>query len=139
MAELAVLSVIGWQWRRGGACGLPIDAIAALAGCSRSTVKNALRQARLLGLILVKERRIPRRRSGTNIVTVVSKDWLAWLKLAGAAQRAAIGVKSLTATDSHFHSRTANGQKSAARNPEPRFSLASTAARSHGDSAAAGE
>src|SRR5208337_2054071 len=55
MAELAVLTVIGWQCQRAGACVLPIDAIAALAGCSRTTVKNALRQARLLGLILVKD------------------------------------------------------------------------------------
>ena len=40
-------------------CTLHIDAVAALAGCSRTSVKNALRQARLLGLVLVKERRIP--------------------------------------------------------------------------------
>jgi len=55
-----------------GACVLPVDAIAALAGCSRTSVKNALRQAKLLGLILVKERRIPGRKSLTNIVTIIS-------------------------------------------------------------------
>ena len=38
-------------------CTLHIDAIAALAGCSRSVAQNALRQARLLDLVLVKERR----------------------------------------------------------------------------------
>ena len=105
-AELAVLTVLARQCQRtGGVCALHIDAIAALAGCSRSTVKNALRQAKLIGLILVKERRIPGRKSLTNVVSVVSKDWLAWLKLGGAAHRAAIGVKSLTATNSQFHSR----------------------------------
>ena len=77
---------------------MPVDAIAALAGCSRSTVKNAMRQARLIGLVLVKERRIPGRKSLTNIVTIVSKDWLGWLKLG-------VGVKNLTATDSLFSSR----------------------------------
>ena len=71
-------------------CVLPVDAIAALAGCSRTSVKNALRQARLLGLILVKERRIPGRKSLTNIVSIISKEWLGWLKLGG-------GVKNLTA------------------------------------------
>ena len=38
-------------------CTLHIDAIAALAGCSRSGAQNALRKARLLDLVLVKERR----------------------------------------------------------------------------------
>jgi hypothetical protein len=98
MAELAVLTVIARQCQRAGACTLPIDAIAALAGCSRTTVKNALRQARLLGLILVKERRIPGRKSLTNVVSIISKEWLGWLKIG-------VGVKKLTATDNHLHSK----------------------------------
>ena len=98
MAELAVLTVIGRQCQRASACVLPVDAIAALAGCSRSTVKNAMRQAKLLGLILVKERRVPGRKSLTNIVSIISKEWLGWLKLG-------VGVKRLTTTGSHFHSR----------------------------------
>jgi hypothetical protein len=40
-------------------CTPHIAAIAALAGCSRTSVKNPLRQPRLLSLVLVKERRIP--------------------------------------------------------------------------------
>ena len=96
MAELAVLTVIGRQGQRSGTCVLPIDAIAALAGCSRTTVKNALRQARLLGLILVKERRIPGRKSLTNILSIISKEWPGWLKLG-------VGVRKLSPTDSLFH------------------------------------
>ena len=91
MAELAVLTVVARQCQRAGVCVLPVDALAALAGCSRSTVKNAMRQAKLLGLILVKERRIPGRKSLTNII---SKEWLGWLRLGG-------GVKNLTATVDH--------------------------------------
>ncbi len=98
MAELAVLTVIARQCQRTVVCTLHIDALAALAGCSRTTVKNALRQARLLGLILVKERRIPGRPSLTNIVSIISKEWLGWLKLG-------VGVKRLTTTGSHFHPR----------------------------------
>src|SRR5271165_1369109 len=81
MAELAVLTVIARQCQRTGVCVLPVDAVAALAGCSRTSVKNAMRQARLLGLILVKERRIPGRKSLTNIVTIVSKEWVGWLRI----------------------------------------------------------
>jgi hypothetical protein len=101
MAELAVLTVVARQCRRAGACSLHIDAIAALADCCRTVVKNALRQARLLGLILVKERRIPGRPSLTNIVSVISKEWTAWLKLGG-------GFKRLSLTNSYFHF---NGRK----------------------------
>jgi hypothetical protein len=97
LAELAVLTVVARQCQRTGVCALHIDAIAALAGCSRSTVKNAMRQAKLMGLILVKERRIPGRKSLTNVVTIISKDWLGWLKL--------VGVKKLTTTSNHFHPR----------------------------------
>jgi hypothetical protein len=82
MGELAVLSVIGWQIRRHGACSLPIDAIAALAGCKRSLVQNALRRARAVGLALVKERRRPGRRSLTNVITAIGA-WSAWLRIGG--------------------------------------------------------
>ena len=103
MAELAVLTVIARQCQRAGTCSLPIDAIAALAGCCRTVVKNALRQARLLGLLLVKESRIPGRKSLTNVITIVSKEWLGWLKLG-------VGVKRVTTTDNHFHSRGENAR-----------------------------
>ena len=71
-------------------CVLPIDAIAPLAGVSRSTVKNALRIAPKLGLIEVRERRRPGLPSLTNVVRVIDSAWLGWLRLRG-------GVKSLTA------------------------------------------
>ena len=111
MAELAVLTVIARQCQRTGVCVLPVDAIAALAGCSRTTVKNALRQARLLGLILVKERRIPGRKSLTNIVSIVSKEWLGWLKLG-------VGVKRLTTSNSLLHSK-GKSQASGQSRPAP--------------------
>jgi hypothetical protein len=89
ISELAVLTVVGRQIQRGGACSLHIDAIAALAGCERTTVKNALRAARAGGLLLVKERRIPGRKSLTNVITMISQEWEAWLRLGG------IGGKNL--------------------------------------------
>ena len=82
--ELAVLSVIGRTVQRcGGVCVLPIDALAALAGVSRTTVQNTLRAARRLGLIEVKERRRRGLPSRTNIVRVISPLWTSWLKIGG--------------------------------------------------------
>jgi hypothetical protein len=100
VGELAVLSVIGRQCQRGGACVLPIAALAALAGVSRTTVQNALRAAKAQGLLLVRERRIPGRRSLTNVVTVASPEWRDWLKIGGQGG----GFRNLSPTDSHFHS-----------------------------------
>ena len=81
IGELAVLTVVGREIQRHGTCALHVDAIAALAGVCRTTVKRALRQARLMGVVLVKERRIPGRKSLTNIVSVASAEWRSWLRL----------------------------------------------------------
>ena len=89
VGELAVLTVVGRQCQRGGVCTLPIDALAALSGVCRSTVKAALRAARAGGLLLVRERRRSGRKSLTNIITVISREWAAWLRLGG------IGGKNL--------------------------------------------
>jgi hypothetical protein len=103
--ELAALSVIGRQCQRGGTCSLPIDAIAALAGVCRTVVKNAMRQARAVGLVLVRERRIPGRKSLTNVVTAIG-DWSAWL------QRGGIGVRNTIApVESVFNSESLARQK----------------------------
>ena len=101
LGELAVLSVIAREvQRRGGACGLPIDALAALAGVSRTTVQNSLRQARHLGLLEVKERRRRGLPSLTNVIKVISKEWSAWLKLSSGG----VGFKKLSPTGILFNS-----------------------------------
>jgi hypothetical protein len=99
LGELAVLSVIARQCQRGGTCSLPIDAIAALAGVSRTTAQNTLRQARLLGLLEVKERRRRGLPSLTNVIKLISKEWSAWLKLSGEG----IGFKKLSPTSIYFN------------------------------------
>ncbi len=108
--ENAALAVIARQCQRTGVCVLPIDAIAALAGVSRTTVKNALRQARVLGLVLVKERRVPGLPSLTNVVRIVSKEWTAWLKLGG-------GVKRLTTRIDRFSIQGGNRKFRAPNDP----------------------
>jgi Bacterial regulatory proteins, gntR family len=51
---LAVLRIVGDEAKAHGVCALHIDAIAARAGVGRTTVRNALREARELGLVRVK-------------------------------------------------------------------------------------
>jgi len=43
--QLAVLRIVGDDVARNGACGLPIDAIAARAGVCRSLAQAAIRLA----------------------------------------------------------------------------------------------
>jgi hypothetical protein len=81
LGETAALSVIAREVQRHGICQLCLDAIAAQAGTSRSVVQRALKQARALGLVRVEERPQPGRKNLTNVVTVTSPDWRAWLKI----------------------------------------------------------
>jgi hypothetical protein len=48
----------------------------------RSTVKNAIREAARLGLLTVEERQITGFRNDTNVLRIVSPEWLAWIRLA---------------------------------------------------------
>jgi hypothetical protein len=65
-------------------CTLAIGAIAALAGVSETTVRRALRQARLLALVTIQERRLSRFRNETNVVSIISGSWSSWLRLGPA-------------------------------------------------------
>jgi hypothetical protein len=84
---MAALRIISDEVRHHGVCALHIDAIAARAGTCRTTVKNALREARRLNLVTVQERRRRVQKSLTNHVRIVSPEWMAWIR---------IGVKKLT-------------------------------------------
>lgn len=76
----------------------PIDALAALAGVSRTTVQNALRAAKALGLIFARERRRLGPPSLTNVLRVISPEWIAWLKLSDEGG----GFRKLSATNNKF-------------------------------------
>lgn len=81
-AEVAVLAVIAVEVAKGGDCTLAIGHIAGLAGVGETSVRRALRAAQALGLITVEERRVSAFRNLTNVVRVVSPEWLAWMRLA---------------------------------------------------------
>jgi hypothetical protein len=88
MGEAAVLAVIGAEVRTKGACTLTKGHLAALAGVSGSTVKNALRAAVAAGVIRVEERRVSAFRNLPNRTTIVDGAWHAWLRL----RRAGVGL-----------------------------------------------
>src|SRR5215203_2616685 len=81
LAEQAVLAVIADEYQRHSRCTLAIDHIAALAGVGRSTVKRAMRAAQGLGLVRIEERRVSAWRNLPNVVTIISGEWLSWLKM----------------------------------------------------------
>ena len=81
MAETAVLSAIAAEVARRGLCRLTIGHIAVLAGVSRSTVKNAVRQAAALGILTSEEWRLTAWRSAPNTVRITSPEWRAWLRM----------------------------------------------------------
>src|SRR4051812_67120 len=80
-AETAVLAVIAAEVLRHSRCTLTVGHIAALAGVSETTVRNALRAARGLGLLTLEERRLTAWRNAPNVVRIVSREWQAWLRL----------------------------------------------------------
>lgn len=91
--ERAVLCVVGDQVKRHGYCDLAIDRIAAVAGVSRTTCQNALRKARNveLGHVTVEERPRAGKKNLTNVIRIIAKDWLGWL-------RRSIGFKRVNPT-----------------------------------------
>lgn len=80
--EAAALAVIANEVRKHGECSLPIDAIGAIAGVSRTTVQNAIRKARSpeRGHIAVELRPQVGRKNLPNIVRIISAYWMTWLK-----------------------------------------------------------
>lgn len=99
--EQAALAVIATEVAKTGRCILYIDHIAAVAGVSRSTAKNAIREARRLGFITVEERRPQNTwKNESNVVQIVSQEWQAWMRLArrGPSPGQASAVKTVPTT-----------------------------------------
>ena len=104
-AQRAVLAIIAGEVKRHGVCDLVIDKIAALAGCCRTSVIDARREAIRLGIIKVTYR--PRRgaKSLSNVVQIVCRDWLAWIKRGPAAHRAT-GCKTFSSCEKSHPTKT---------------------------------
>ena len=101
--QLAVLRIVGDEVARNGACGLCIDAIAARAGVCRRLAQAAIRLAESDGLLTIQERRHQGRKSAPNVVRIISREWLQWLRRGGRSAAPAllggIGCKPIHPTD----------------------------------------
>ena len=64
-----------------GRCELSVGQIAGRAGTCATIVKNAVREARKLGLIAVEARRVAYDRNRPNVITVVSAELATWIRL----------------------------------------------------------
>lgn len=103
--ERAVLCIVAGEVRKRGVCDLPIDQIAALAGVGRTTVQNAMHEARRLGHIKIIERPQRGRKSLTNLIKIVSAAWCTWLRR-GAPAHHRIGSnspKNMSTTKTRVH------------------------------------
>src|SRR4051795_6768197 len=86
LAEVAALAVVAAEHRKRGDCRLTNKEIADVAGVCLTSVKNALRAARALGLLSVEERRLTAFRNDSNVVRITAPEWRAWLRLRGAGK-----------------------------------------------------
>jgi hypothetical protein len=104
--ERAALGVIAEEVKRVGFCSLALETIANAAGVGRTTVQNAIRKARSVsrGDITVQLRPQPGSKNLTNIIRIVSRSWLRWLKRS-------IGFKTMNPSE-------IDGRKSAATEHE---------------------
>ncbi|MCJ2085832.1 hypothetical protein MKK88_07475 [Methylobacterium sp. E-005] len=80
-----------------------LDAIAARAGVCRRLAQAAIRLAEGDGLLTIQERRHQGRKSDPNVVRIISREWLQWLRRswrsAAPALLGGIGCKTMHPTD----------------------------------------
>src|SRR3954468_22543143 len=126
LAEQSALAVIAAENRKRGDCRLTIGELADVAGVSPTSVKNALRAARALGLISVEERRLTAFRNAPNIVRIVDPSWRAWLRLGG-------GGKSAPRSPTAYKNQRARWSEPAQPAPAPRQWRAPHDQREHGE------
>jgi hypothetical protein len=102
--QRAVLCIVAGEVKHHGVCDLPIDKIAALAGVCRTTVQTTLHEARRLFHIKVTERPQPGRKSLTNLIEIISPEWVTWIKRGPTAHRpiGSNSVKMVSPTKSTY-------------------------------------
>jgi hypothetical protein len=79
--EIAVLHVIGYEVQKRGRCTASVIELAARAGVGRTTAQKAVRTAATHGLLWKQERRRNAYRNDTNVLTILSPEWLSCLRL----------------------------------------------------------
>ncbi|WFS69594.1 hypothetical protein CFBP4996_26335 (plasmid) [Agrobacterium leguminum] len=78
--ERAVLYIVASDYRHHNACSSSVKEIGDRAGVGVTTVRNTLRKARHLGLLLIQERPQWRAKNLTNVIKIVCAQWLGWIR-----------------------------------------------------------
>ncbi|MEJ0097861.1 MAG: hypothetical protein WDM84_07960 [Bauldia sp.] len=86
VGELSALRIVADEVAATGFCDLTLGELGDRAQVGRTTVQNAMRHA--AGLLTVREQRRRGCRSGPNIVTIISPEWLLWLRMGTFSKRA---------------------------------------------------
>jgi hypothetical protein len=80
VGAMAVMHIVANEYRAQAVCDLELDEIAARAGVCRKTARRAMQVAQDQRLISVRERPMRGRKNLTNLVEVISFEWLKWLR-----------------------------------------------------------
>jgi hypothetical protein len=78
--ELAVLRLVADEVRTKRHCTLTLGELAARAGVGITTARNAIHEAAGNGYLTIEERRRDKRPNLSNVVRVVSREWLIWIE-----------------------------------------------------------
>ena len=76
-------------------------------GSVATIVRNALRQARILGLLHVEARRVARDRNLPNVVTIISRELELWVRTRSRVERQGGGYRSVVPATNHILSSSA--------------------------------
>lgn len=94
--ELAVLKIVADEVAKRGFCDRSIDEIAARAGACRRLVQTTMKLAERNGLLKVQRRPRIKNTNLTNVITIISDEWLLWIKRGNKNQT---GCKSVHTMD----------------------------------------
>ena len=79
VGEIAVLGIVANEIAAKGRCDRSVAEIAQRAGVCTRLVQQAIKEARLQGLVSVEERKQKGGKHLTNVIRVLSREWAAWL------------------------------------------------------------
>lgn len=97
VGQLAVLRIVGDEVMANGVCDRSLAEIASRAGVCRKLAQNTLRMAARDGLVIVQRRPRPGRKNLTNLIRILSPEWVAWLKHGGRSERRAMSTRDAVA------------------------------------------
>lgn len=99
-SQVAYARIVADEVHRTGRCELTLDEIAARGGMSRKTAKRAQDRLAELQWINVEERPVTGRKHLSNVVRIMSREWVTWMTMGPKPRR--IGGHSCPTTGNQF-------------------------------------